>query len=67
MTYTGVGDAVNLAAHLEAHTQVLGRPILIDENTREGLGEGFRVESHGPTRLKTRSQAVSIYSIARPA
>jgi class 3 adenylate cyclase len=67
MTYTGVGDTVNLAAHLEAHTKVLGRPILIDENTREGLGEGFRVESHGPTRLKTRSQAVSIYSIARPA
>jgi class 3 adenylate cyclase len=63
MTYTAVGDAVNLAAHLEAHTKVVGRPILIDENTRSGLGEGFRVESHGPTRIKTRSQAVPIYSV----
>ena len=67
MTYTGVGDAVNLAAHLEAHTKVVGRPILIDGNTREGLGDGFRVESHGPAQLKTRSQAVPIYSVSAPA
>ncbi|HJR02605.1 MAG TPA: response regulator [Methylomirabilota bacterium] len=64
MTYTAVGDAVNLAAHLEAHTKVIGRPILIDENTRAGLTEGFGVESHGPSQLKTRSQAVPIHSVA---
>jgi class 3 adenylate cyclase len=63
VTYTGVGDTVNLAAHLEAHTKVLGHPILIDENTRAGLGEGIRVESHGPAQFKTRSQAVAIYSV----
>ena len=63
MTYTGVGDTVNLAAHLEAHTKVLGRPILIDENTRDGLGESIRVESHGPAQFKTRSQATIIYSV----
>ena len=63
MTYTGVGDPVNLAAHLEAHTKVIGRPILIDENTRSGLAEEFRVEAHGPTQLKTRREAVPIYSI----
>ena len=33
-TYTCVGDTVNVAARLEAHTKELGRPILIDENTR---------------------------------
>jgi adenylate cyclase len=64
MTYTAVGGAVNLAAHLEAHTKVIGRPILIDENTRAGLTEGFGVESHGPTQLKARSQAVPIHSVA---
>jgi class 3 adenylate cyclase len=63
MTYTGVGDTVNLAAHLEAHTKVLGRPILIDENTRAGLAEGIRVESHGSAQFKTRSQATIIYSV----
>src|SRR5262249_12724588 len=34
VTYTCVGDTVNLAAHLEAHTKVVGHPILIDANTR---------------------------------
>ena len=63
VTYTCVGETVNLAAHLEAHTKVLGRPILIDENTRNGLGEGIRVDAHGPVQLKTRSHTVEIYSV----
>jgi adenylate cyclase len=63
MTYTGVGDVVNLAAHLEAHTKVVGQPILIDENTRAGLRDDVRVETHGPTQLKSRSQSVAIYSV----
>jgi adenylate cyclase len=64
MTYTGVGDAVNLAAHLEAHTKVLGRPILIDESTRAALGESFRVEALAPAQFKTRSRPVPIFSVA---
>jgi class 3 adenylate cyclase len=63
VTYTCVGDTVNLAAHLEAHTKVVGQPILIDENTRGGLGGGIRVEPRGPTQFKTRSQTVNIYSV----
>ncbi len=63
MTYTGVGDPVNLAAHLEAHTKVVGRSILIDENTRNGLADEIRVESHGPTQFKTRSHTVQVYSV----
>jgi class 3 adenylate cyclase len=69
VTYTCVGDTVNLAAHLEAHTKVLGRPILIDANTRSGLDESIRVESHGPVQFKSKSQAVAVYSVtpgARP-
>jgi adenylate cyclase len=63
VTYTCVGDAVIVAAHLEAHTKVVGQPILIDDNTRQGLGEKIRVESHGEAQLKTRSRAVSVYSV----
>jgi class 3 adenylate cyclase len=65
VTYTCVGDTVNLAAHLEAHTKVAGQPILIDENTRGGLGDGLRLEAHGPVQFKTRSQPVHVYSVAR--
>jgi class 3 adenylate cyclase len=66
MTYTCVGDAVNVAAHLEAHTKVLGRPILIDEHTRDGLDGAIRIEAQGPAQFKSRSQAVPVYAVARP-
>ena len=63
VTYTCVGDTVNLAAHLEAHTKVLGQPILIDENTRSGLADGVRVETHGSVQFKTRSRVETVYSV----
>lgn len=64
VTYTCVGDTVNLAAHLESHTKVLGQPILIDEGTRAALGSAVRVEDRGPVQFKTRAQPVRVYSIA---
>jgi class 3 adenylate cyclase len=69
VTYTCVGDTVNLAAHLEAHTKVLGRPILIDEHARAALTSDIRLEDHGPVQFKTRAQPVRVYSVhgARPA
>ena len=63
VTYTCVGDTVNLAAHLEAHTKVLGRPILIEEHTRAALSSAIRVEDHGPVQFKTRAQPVRVYSV----
>ena len=66
VTYTCVGDTVNLAAHLEAHTKVVGQPILIDENTRGGLGTGIRVKEEGPVQLKSRTHAVRVYSVPVP-
>jgi adenylate cyclase len=63
VTYTCVGDTVVVAAHLEQHTKVLGRPILIDEHTRAGLGSAVRVEEHGTVQLKTRTQPVRVYSV----
>ena len=63
VTYTCVGDTVNLAAHLEGHTKVLGQPILIDENTRAGLADGVRVETHGSVQFKTRSRVETVYSV----
>ena len=67
VTYTCVGDTVNLAAHLEAHTKLVGRPILIDEHTRDALGDRVRVEDHGPVQFKTRVQAVRLYSVVAGA
>ena len=63
VTYTCVGDTVVVGAHLEQHTKVLGRPILIDETTRAGLSSAIRVEDHGPVQFKTRSQPVRVFSV----
>jgi class 3 adenylate cyclase len=65
VSYTCVGDTVNLAAHLEAHTKVLGRPILFEEHTRAGLSGAVRVEDHGSVQFKSRAQPVRVYSVIR--
>jgi class 3 adenylate cyclase len=51
-TYTCIGDTVNLAARLEAHTKAAGHVILIDGATRGALPERLLVESRGAGALK---------------
>jgi class 3 adenylate cyclase len=63
VTYTCVGSTVSLARALEAHTKVLGRPILIDEHTRARLGAGLHVEDHGPVLFTGRAEPVHVYSV----
>lgn len=62
-TYTCVGDTVNLAARLEAHTKVVGQPILIDETTRCSLSPALSVDEQGSVQLKGKTQEVRIFSI----
>jgi class 3 adenylate cyclase len=62
-TYTCVGDTVNLAARLEAHTKVIGAPILIDGVTRQNLSNTIRTQSQGFFQLKGITQAVEIISV----
>jgi class 3 adenylate cyclase len=62
-TYTCVGDAVNLAARLEAQTKVARRPILIDTATRAALPESNRVDALGAVTLKGLSTPVEIFAV----
>jgi len=62
-TYTCVGDTVNLAARLEAHTKVVGKPILIESITRSAIGDKFNVESHGAVQLKGKTTEVEVFSV----
>jgi len=61
-TYTCVGDTVNVAARLESHTKELGRPILIDDNTREGLGDGIEIEPQGELLMKGKTEPTQVYA-----
>jgi class 3 adenylate cyclase len=62
-TYTCIGDTVNLAARLEAHTKVVRCAILIDDATRAGLGSPCRVEALGAVPFKGKAAPVEVYAV----
>ncbi len=64
-TYTCVGDTVNLAARLEAHTKVVGSTILLDENTCRGLPNDIRPTELGPIQFKGKQQSVNVFAVTR--
>ena len=62
-TYTCIGDTVNLAARLEAHTKVAGRSILVDADTQAALGDRVRLESLGEVQFKGKAAAVPVFAV----
>ncbi len=66
-TYTCIGDTVNLAARLEAHTKEAKRAILIDEATRSGLGLAPQIEPLGGVQFKGKAGPVEVYAVPNAA
>jgi class 3 adenylate cyclase len=64
-TYTCIGDTVNLAARLEAHTKSVQHPILIDAVTRQGLGAGVQLIALGDMQFKGKAVAEQVYAVAQ--
>lgn len=62
-TYTCVGDTVNLAARLEAHTKQARRAILIDGATHAALDGRVACDAIGAVQLKGKSQAVELFAL----
>ena len=63
-TYTCVGDTVNLAARLEAHTKAVGRAVLLDGETAAALAGGFAaLEALAPVQFKGKSAAVAVHAL----
>jgi adenylate cyclase len=62
-TYTCIGDTVNLASRLEAHTKVAGRMLLIDGATRSALGEQLPLEALGPVPLRGKAAPVDVFAV----
>jgi adenylate cyclase len=63
-TYTCVGDVVNVAARLEAHTKEAARPLLIDGATCAALGTAFAAEALGVIVVRGREAPVEVFAIA---
>jgi class 3 adenylate cyclase len=62
-TYTCVGDAVNLASRLEAHTKDCGHSVLIDDATRRELDGAFALESLGAVSFKGKAVPVEVFAL----
>jgi adenylate cyclase len=62
-TYTCVGDTVNLAARLEAHTKLAGRAILFDGATRAALGAAFAPDALGETGFKGKAGPTEVFAL----
>ena len=65
-TYTCIGDTVNLAARLEAHTKVAGRGILVDTATRAALGSSVSIEDLGPVQYKGKTKLIDTFAVRLP-
>ena len=62
-TYTCIGDAVNMAARLEAYTKEAKYPVLIDEATRAGLQDRLSSTALGAVHLKGKANAVEVFAL----
>jgi adenylate cyclase len=66
MSYTVIGDAVNLGARLESLNKEYGTRIIISEATRAQLKRQYDIRPLGSVTVKGRSQPVAIFEV-RPS
>ena len=63
MSYTVIGDAVNLGARLESLNKEYGTRIIISEATRERLKGRYDIHPLGDVIVKGKSKPVAIYEV----
>jgi adenylate cyclase len=64
MSYTVIGDAVNLGARLETLNKDYGTRIIISETTRAGLDGRYLIRPLGDVVVKGKTQPVAIFELA---
>ncbi len=62
-TYTCVGDTVNLAARLEAHTKVAGHAVLLEAATHEALAGRVATLALGAMPIRGKAAEVSVFAV----
>jgi adenylate cyclase len=67
MSYTVIGDNVNLASRLESLNKDYRTRIIISEATRARLAAGYDIRSLGEVIVKGKTRPVAIFSIEVPS
>jgi class 3 adenylate cyclase len=63
LSFTLLGDTVNLAARLEELNKQHGTRILVSQSTREACGDGFVFRGLGSVTVRGRTDAIAIFSV----
>jgi len=63
MSYTVIGDAVNLGARLESLNKDYGTRILIGEETKRRLTRSVRMRELGAVTVKGKTQPVTVFEV----
>jgi adenylate cyclase len=63
MSYTVIGDAVNLGARLESLNKEYGTRIIISEATRQALKGQYDIRPLGEVVVRGKSEPVAIYEV----
>jgi len=63
MSFTLLGDTVNLAARLEELNKHHGTRILVSQSTREACGDRFTFHYLGRVPVRGRSEPIAIFSV----
>ena len=63
ITYSLVGDTVNLASRIQGLNKKFGTDIIISGDTLDRIGDEVRVEQLPPTPIKGKSKAVDLFAV----
>ena len=66
LNFSVIGDAVNIAARVEAATRELDRDVLITAATAEALGDEIALTPEGPQYLKGVAEPVELFAVDSP-
>jgi class 3 adenylate cyclase len=66
LNFSVIGDAVNVAARVEAMTRDLDRDVLLTKATADEIGDAIAVESVGEHELRGVNESIELFATSTP-